>query len=166
MMIHNCHTCMGRPPLVMPFFFFFEGRRWSILIFTKGDSETIKPTCLSDGWTWAASQALCLKSSLSIRPSSMSRNVLGEAIGRWGFVSASQQNKPVWPIHCLAFLSSFFSLSTAPHPWPFRHSASVFKNLQSSRLWGCLHMNSRGSGFTKRTIFREGRLSRRIIFYQ
>lgn len=67
---------------------------------------------------------------------------------------------------CLAFLSSFFSLSTAPRPWPFRHSASVFKNLQSSRLWGCLHMNSRGSGFTKRTIFREGRLSRRIIFYQ
>lgn len=45
-----------------------------------------------------------------------------------------------------------FSLSTAPRPWPLR----------SSRLWGCLHMNSRGSGFTKRTIFGQGRLSRKI----
>lgn len=48
-----------------------------------------------------------------------------------------------------------FSLSTAPRPWPLR----------SSRLWGCLHVNSRGSGFTKRTIFGEGILSRKKNFF-
>lgn len=102
-MIHNCHTCMGRPPLVMMINSDFH----------KGWLRDNKAH-FSDGWTWAASQALCLKSSLSDRSSSMSRNVQGEAIGRWGFVSASHQKKPVCPLHCLTFPSSFFPCQLLP----------------------------------------------------
>lgn len=102
-MIHNCHTCMGRPPLVMMINSDFH-KGW------LGDNKAH----FSDGWTWAAWQALCLRSSLSDRSSSTLRNVQGEAIGRWGFVSASHQNKPVCPLHCLAFLSSFFPCQLLP----------------------------------------------------
>lgn len=71
--------------------------------------------------------------SLSDRSSIMSRNVSGNAIRRWGFVSASsQQTRLSTPL--FGFSVFIFSLSTPPHSWPLWHSASVFKNLQRSRF--------------------------------
>lgn len=166
MMIHNCHTCMGRPPLVMPFFFFFFWQKMINSDFHKGWLRDNKAH-LPQWWMDVSSVTGSLSEELSVRQ--IFKHV--EKCARRSyrtlricFSLSSEQTRLSTP--SFGFSVFIFSLSTAPRPWPLRHSASVFKNLQSSRLWGCLHMNSRGSGFTKRTIFGEGRLSRQIIFYQ